>query len=124
MTLALQREPTAYRSLLMVAGAVLAGPEPMPSRRVRGCIAMAFTAGVRAVATSHRLAGPVKGGELSHMTLALQREPTAYISLLMRLGAVLADPEPMLARLIHGCIAVAFTACVLAGRSLPTLSRC
>ena len=32
------------------------------------------------------------------MALALQREPTAYRSLLMRLGAVLADPEPMLAR--------------------------
>ena len=31
-------------------GAVLADPEPMPSRLGRGCIAVAFTAGVRAVA--------------------------------------------------------------------------
>ena len=65
MTLALQRETTAYRSLLMRLGAVLADPEPMLARLVRGCIAVAFTAGVRAVATSHRLADPVKGGELS-----------------------------------------------------------
>ena len=43
------------------------------------------------------------------MTLALQREPTAYRSLLTRAGAVLADPEPMLARLVRGCIALAFT---------------
>ena len=93
---------------------MLAEPEPMPSRLVRGCIALAFTAGVRAVATSHRLADPVKGSKLSYMTLALRREPTAYRSLLMRLGAVLADPEPMLARLVRGCIALAFTAGVRA----------
>ena len=69
----------------MVAGAVLAGPEPMLARLVRGCIALAFTAGVRAVATSHRLVeDPVKGSELSYMTLALQRELTSYTSLLMR----------------------------------------
>ena len=65
MTLALQREPTTYRSLLMRLGAVLADPEPMLARLVRGCIALAFTAGVRAVATSHRLADPVKGSKLS-----------------------------------------------------------
>ena len=110
MALALQREPTAYRSLLMRPGAALADPE----RLVRGCIALAFTAGVHAVATSHRLADPVKGSELSYMTLALQREPTAYRSLLMRPGAVLTDPEPMLARLVRGCIALAFTANVRA----------
>ena len=46
------------------------------------------------------------------MALALQREPTAYRSLLMVAGVVLADPEPMLARLVRGCIALAFTACV------------
>ena len=55
MTPAMQREPTAYRSLLTRAGAVLADPEQMLARLVRGCIALAFTAGVRAVATSHRL---------------------------------------------------------------------
>ena len=48
------------------------------------------------------------------MALALRREPTAYRSLRMRLGAVLPDPEPMLARLVRSCIALAFTACVLA----------
>ena len=42
MALALQREPTAYRSLLMRPGAALADPEPMPARLVRGCIALAF----------------------------------------------------------------------------------
>ena len=100
--------------MLTGSPAVLADPERMLARLVRGCIALAFTAGVRAVATSHRLADPVKGGKLSYMTLALQREPTAYRSLLMRLGAVLADPEPMLARLVRGCIALAFTAGVRA----------
>ena len=68
----------------MVAGAVLADPEPMLARLVRGCIALAFTACVLAVACSHRLADTVKGGELSYMALAMQREPTAYRSLLMR----------------------------------------
>ena len=103
-----------HSSLLMRLGAVLADPEPMLARLVRGCIALAFTACVLAVACSHRPADPVKGSELSYMTLALQRESTAYRSLLMRLGAVLADPEPMPARLVRGCIALAFTACVLA----------
>ena len=75
---------------------------------------MAFTASVPADQSSHRLADTVEGGELSYMTLALQRGPTAYRSLLMRLGAVLADPEPMVARLVRGCIALAFTAGVRA----------
>ena len=59
--LALQREPTAHRSLLMRLGAVLADPEPMLARLVRSCIALAFTACVLAVACSHRLADTVKG---------------------------------------------------------------
>ena len=41
----------------------------------------------------------MKGGELSYMALAMQRESNAYRSLLMQLGGVLADPEPVLARL-------------------------
>ena len=87
----------------------------MPARLVRSCIALAFTACVLAVACTHRLvADSVKGGELSYMPLALQREPTVYSSLLMVAGAVLTDPEPMPARLVRGCIALAFTACVLA----------
>ena len=84
----------------MVSGAVQADPKPMLSRMVRGYIALAFTACVLAViACSHRLADAVKGVKLSYMTPAMQREPTAYTSLMMRLGAVLADPEPMPARL-------------------------
>ena len=112
MALAIEREQTTYSSQLMVAGTVLADPEPMPARMIRGCIALAFTACVLAVAWSHRLVDPVKGSELSHMALALQREPNAYRSQLMVAGAVLADTEPMLARLIRGCIALAFTATV------------
>ena len=58
----------------------------------------------------HRLADAMEGSELSYMALALEREQTAYRSLLMLAGAVLAGPEPILARLEHGCIAMAFTA--------------
>jgi hypothetical protein len=101
----------------MRLGAVLADPEPMPARLIRGCIALTFTACVLAVACSHCLADTVKGGELSHMALALQREPNAYRSQLMVAGAVLADTEPMLARLIRGCIALAFIATVPADQS-------
>ena len=77
----MEREQSTCRSLLPRARAVLADPEPMLSRLVRGCIALAFTACVLAVACTHRLADTVKGGELSYMTPALQREPTAYRSL-------------------------------------------
>ena len=55
----------------------------MLARLERGCIAMVFTARVAADACMHRLADAVKGGELSYMALALQREQTAYRSLLM-----------------------------------------
>ena len=70
MTLAMDRERTACRSLLMRCGAVLADAEPIPARVVRGCIAMAFTARVRAVACIPRLADTIKGGELSCTALA------------------------------------------------------
>ena len=59
MALALQREPNAYRSQLMVAGAVLP-PEPMLARLIRGCIALAFTATVPADQSSQRHADTVK----------------------------------------------------------------
>ena len=111
MPLAMELERIAYSSLLMVAGAVLADPAPILPRLVRGCTALAFTACVLAVACIHCLADTVKGGELSYMPLALQLELTAYSSLLMVAGAVLADPEPMLSRLVRGCTALAFTAC-------------
>ena len=98
MEVAIASGPTTYSSVL--------------ARLVRGCIALAFTACVLAVACSHRLVDAVKGGEVSSMALAMEREMAAYRSLLMVAGAVLADPEPMLARLVRGCIALAFTACV------------
>ena len=60
MVLAMEREQTAYRSLLMVAGVVLASAEPMLTRLVRGCIALAVTASVPADQSSPRLADPVK----------------------------------------------------------------
>ena len=44
------------------------------------------------------------------MTQAMERGHTAYRSLLMRSRAVPADAEPMLARLVRGCIITAFTA--------------
>ena len=63
-------------------------------------------------ATTAVLADTVKGGELRYTTLAMEREHTACSSLLRLMGAVIADPEPMPARLVRGCIALAFTACV------------
>ena len=60
MALAVQREHDAYRSLLMLAGAVLPHPEPMLARLIRGCIAMAFTARVAAVALHCRLQDAAK----------------------------------------------------------------
>ena len=46
MALATEREPTTYSSLQMLHWAILAYYEPMPTRLVRGRIAMAFTARV------------------------------------------------------------------------------
>ena len=88
---------------------------------VRGCIAVTFTACVLAVALTHRLApDTVKGSELSYTALAMEREQIACSSLVSLTGAGLADPELMLSRLVRGCIAPTFTACVLAvARSHP-----
>ena len=77
----------------MRLGAVLADPEPMLARLVRRCIALAVTARVRADACSHRLADTVKGGELSYMALAMEREQITYSSLLRRPDTIHADPE-------------------------------
>ena len=99
---------------MMRLGAVLADPEPMVARLVCGCIALAFIACLLAVACSHRHADTIKGGQLSHMIPAMQREQSTYRSLLARARAVMTDPEPMLARLVPGCIALAFIACLLA----------
>ena len=49
----------------------------------------------------HRLADAVKGGELSYMALAMEREQTTYSSVLGRLYTVQADPKPMLACLVR-----------------------
>ena len=48
----------------------------------------------------------------------MEREQIVYSSLLTLAGVVLADPEPMLSRLVRGCIALAFTACQLLAYSL------
>ena len=61
----------------------------------------------------------LKGGELSYAAPAMEREGIAHCSLLPLAGAVLAIPEPMLSRLVRGCIALAFTAGVRAVAS-PT----
>ena len=53
MALAMEREQAACRSLLMVAGAVLSNVKPVLPTQARGCIALAFTACVLAVACSH-----------------------------------------------------------------------
>ena len=111
MGLAMQREQLTYISLLMLARAVLPGPEPILTRLVHGCIAMAFTArAVPSVQSSHGFADTVNSGALSYMALALKHEQFTYRSLLMLAGAVLADPEPIPTRLVRGCIAMAFTA--------------
>ena len=49
-----------------------------------------------------------------HTALAMEREQIACSSLVALTGAGLADPELMLSRLERGCIALTFTACVLA----------
>jgi hypothetical protein len=80
----------------------MADPEPMPSRLIRGCIALAFTACVLAIAcSSHHLADTVKGGQLSYTILAMKREGIMYSSLLQLTGAAMAGPEPMLPRLVR-----------------------
>ena len=91
----------------------MADAKPMLSRLVRGCIVLYFTANVLVVARSHRLVDAVKGGQLSYMAVATEREQTAYRSMLMVAGAVVADHESMLPRLVRGCIALPFTANVL-----------
>ena len=53
MALALAREQIVCRSLLTLSGTVVAGPEPITACLARGCIALAFTARVHAVARSH-----------------------------------------------------------------------
>ena len=71
MALSMDREPTAFRSLLIRPGAVLAGPWAILARLVRGCIALAVSARVPAVASSQCVAdtfstsAPADCGELS-----------------------------------------------------------
>ena len=61
----MRREHTACSTLLRLMVAVLADPEPMPARLVRGCISLAFAACVPA--RNHRLADDtVKGDELGY----------------------------------------------------------
>ena len=53
-TLVMEGEHIACSSLLTLTGTVLADPELMPARLVRGCIAVVLTARVHAVTRSHR----------------------------------------------------------------------
>ena len=92
---------------------------PIPKRcKLAGYAAgspkLAFLSLVRPLAHGYslRMHDTVKGGELRNMALAMQREQFTYISLLMLARTVLPDPEPILIHLLHGCIAMAFTACV------------
>ena len=57
------------------------------------------------------------------MQIAIAREPTAYSSQLMLVGVVLAGSQPMLARLLHGCTAMAFTASVPADQPSHRLAH-
>ena len=106
MALAMEREQSTCRSLLPRARALLADPEPMLSRLVRGCIVLPFTATVPAVARSHRLAERCRQGRPAqlHGTGVATRAKCVQIALLMVAGAVVADPERMPARMVRGCI--------------------
>ena len=89
MALAMEREPTAFRSLLMRPGTVLADPGALIARLVRGWFALAVGARVRALivaSTSERFADTFRGRQLSRLALAMEREPTAFRSLLVRPG--------------------------------------
>ena len=56
---------------------------------------------------SHRHADTIKGSKLSYTTVAMKCERIVYSSLLTLAGVVLAGPEPMLTRLVRGCITLA-----------------
>ena len=71
MVLAMEREQTAYRSLLVRYGAVLTDHEPMLARLVRGCIAMASLLACLRHLHAPPIADTFKGSELSYMALAL-----------------------------------------------------
>ena len=102
--LAMEREQIACSSLLRLLGAVLADPEPMPVRLVRGCIALAFAACVPA--RNHRLADDtVQGNELGYTILAMEREQIAYSALLRRPDTAHADPTAMPPRPIRSRLA-------------------
>ena len=73
----MEHEQIVDSSLLAQAVAVQPDPQLMPSRLVRGCFALAFTACVLAVASSHRLADTVKGGKLSYTALATRNARTS-----------------------------------------------
>ena len=85
----------------------------MQARLIRGFVAMPFTSFSPADASSHRLADDVNGGVLRYMAPAMEPEQAAYSLSPPLSGAFLADPDPMLVRLIRGFIAMAFAARVL-----------
>ena len=100
----------------------------MQARLIRGFVAMPFTYYSPADASSHRLADDVNGGVLRYMAPAMEPEQAAYSLSPPLSGAFLADPDPMLVRLIRGFIAMAlsFAARVLTktGMQLHGASDC
>ena len=89
MTLALQREPTAYISLLMRLGAVLADSEPMLARLVRAAaLPWPSLLACPLLHAATALLNPSRGSELSYTAVAMEREQIVYSSLLTLAGAV------------------------------------
>ena len=77
----------------MLTGAVLADSKPMSAILVSGWIAIAH----------HGLYSLLAYPHLRENARA-NRKQTVYSSLLMLAGAILADPEPMSASLVSGCL--------------------
>ena len=93
-------------------------PEPMLAGLVRGCIAIWPSLLARPLINPATAFRQGRRAQL-HVVLALICEQTVYSSLLMRSGPLLADPKPMLSRLIRGCIAIAFTSTAPANQMNP-----
>ena len=109
-------EPTAYSSLRMRWEVVLADPKPKLARLIRGGLALACIPPARAtISANHRRTLCTVDGDAvawSKRLHASQRRTARYVCYRgwYRHKGLLADPEPVLARLIRGCIAVACTA--------------
>ena len=88
----------------MLAGAALAGPEPVLARLVRGCIGHRLGLHCWRACVPSMLMPLRAASSACYVALAIEREHTTYRSPQMLAGAVLARPGPMHACLIRGCI--------------------